>query len=69
MHENKTTISSPNLLSDRAILEPRDVLERLIRMNQRYKVELQHAIQRGDQKKFSIVQQINKIDYLQTWNG
>ena len=43
LHENKTKLDSPHLIDDRKILEDRDVLERLIRVNQSYKTSLQHA--------------------------
>ena len=46
-------------------LEPRDVLERLIRVNQEYKTSLQHAINLG--QPFNVLEKINKIDYLQAW--
>ena len=40
LHENLTRIDSNHLLMDRILLEPRDVLERLIRTNQEYKSTL-----------------------------
>ena len=40
----------------------RDVLERLIRMNQNYKTSMQHAINLGDNK-LNLLSLINKIDY------
>ena len=47
LHENKTKLDSPHLIDDRKILEDRDVLERLIRVNQSYKTSLQHATNIG----------------------
>ena len=43
-HENMAKLDSPHLLSQRVSLEARDVLERLIRVNQDYKTHLQHAL-------------------------
>ena len=47
LHENQLKMDSPHLLSDRLPLEDRDVLERLIRINQSYKTELSHALNTG----------------------
>ena len=67
-HENMVEIDSPHLLMERCFLEARDVLERLIRMSQNYKTTLFHALATED-KKFNILEQINKIDYSQDWNS
>ena len=55
-------LDSHHFLLDRIPLENRDVLERLIRTNQDYKVSMQHAINRKD-KNFKILEKINKIDF------
>ena len=74
-HENKTGLDSAHLLCHRVSLEPRDVLERLIRVNQQYKTNLQHALNTEKQKyerlnqDFNILTQINKIDYAQLWDS
>lgn len=65
-HENMTKLDSNHFLSDKVSLEPRDVLDRLIRMSQEYKTSLQHAINTGD-KSHQILEKINKIDYSQSW--
>ena len=68
-HENRNGLDSPHLLCHRLSLEPRDVLERLIRVNQQYKTNLQHALNTEKQsyerltQDFNILAQINKIDY------
>lgn len=49
------------------------MLERLIRVNQQYKTNLQHALNTEKQsyerltQDFNILAQINKIDYAQPW--
>lgn len=49
-------------------LESRDILERLIRLNQRYKVNLQHALNLK-QEDYNLLTAINSIDYLQDWDN
>ena len=56
------SLNSPHFFSDRVELEPRDVLERLIRMNQEYKTATVHAFNQG-RKDFNLLEKINKIDY------
>lgn len=63
---NRNKLDSPHLLSQPFALDPRDVLERLIRINQSYKSGLQHALNTGNSD-FKLLQMINKIDYLQPW--
>lgn len=65
-YENMRKRDSPHMIMQPLPLEQRDVLERLIRMNQSYKTSLQHAINLGDQD-FDIFSKIAKIDYLQQW--
>lgn len=65
-HENMYKLDSPHLLLDRHPLEDRDVLERLIRMNQSYKTSLSHALN-TNQKGFKLLQQINRVDFSQPW--
>ena len=68
LHENRDQLDSPHIFSDRKPLEDDAVLERLIRMNQSYKVNLTHALNRknaaGD---FKLLPLINKIDFTQSW--
>ena len=66
-HMNMVRLDSNHFLMDKSTLEPRDVLDRLIRMNQDYKTSLQHALNTGD-KSHRILEKINKIDYSQDWN-
>ena len=47
---------------DKKIMQPREVLDRLIRMSQDYKTYLYHALNTGD-KRHRILERINKIDY------
>jgi len=47
LFENMHTCDSKHLLLDREPQETRDVLERIIRMNQHYKTELVHAMNIG----------------------
>ena len=44
LHANQIQLDSPHLHWQQTVLEERDVLERLIRVNQRYKTNLQHSI-------------------------
>ena len=67
LHANTDHIDSPHLMMHPGTLEPRDVLERLIRMNQRYKVKLQHAVNLH-RKDFNILSCINTVDYAQPWS-
>ena len=46
--ENMRRRDSPHMIMQPIPLEHRDVLERLIRMNQNYKMSIQHAINLGD---------------------
>ena len=68
--ENMKQMDSPHMIDHPVALQSRDVLERLIRMNQHYKVKLCHALSgthlssRGG----DILTNINKIDYLQSWD-
>ena len=57
-HMNMDRLDSNHFLVDKSILEPRDVLDRLIRMNQDYKTSLQHALNTGD-KSHRILEKIN----------
>lgn len=66
LHENIAQLDSNHYFTDRAFLEPRDVLERLIRTNQEYKTSLQHALNTGN-KRHNILEKINKIDFSQPW--
>lgn len=61
-------LDSPHLLCHRKVLEDRDVLERLIRVNQAYKTELSHALN-TQQRDFQILRQINRIDYTKDWGS
>ena len=63
--ENMRKRDSPHMIVQPIPLVHRDVLERLIRMNQNYKTSLQHAINLN--KKINLLSLFNKIDYTQTW--
>ena len=52
LHANQIKLDSPHLHWQQTVLEERDVLERLIRVNQNYKTNLQHSLNRN--KKFNI---------------
>ena len=47
--------------------EVKNVVERLMRTNQNYKTNVQHAINTGNTN-FNLLEQINSIDYLQDWS-
>lgn len=66
LHENFEKLDSPHLLSDRTSLAPRDVLERLIRINQKYKTTLVHSLNLHDES-HNLLSKLNRIDYLQKW--
>ena len=68
LYENTRVRESPHLLCQRTRLEERDVLERLIRVNQAYKTNLQHAINTKDQD-FNILEQFNRMDFEQPWDS
>ena len=65
-HLNMDKIDAPHLIDQPTRLAPRDVLERLIRLNQNYKLATQHALNLGREKmpNFDIRNCINRIDYL-----
>ena len=44
LHENKTNQDSPHVHWQRVELKEEEVLERLIRVNQNYKSNIQHAL-------------------------
>lgn len=51
---------------------PKDVVERLIRINQNYKVTIQHAINQGKCSKLEdyqemVLELIHSVDYMQPW--
>jgi len=49
-------------------LEAQDVLERLIRMNQRYKTTMQHGVNlRKNNLEVTLLELIHKVDYQQAW--
>ena len=64
---NMNKRDSPHVILHPPTLESRDVLERLIRLNQRYKVELQHAL--NLKHDYNLLASINSIDYLQDWDA
>ena len=67
-YENMRRRDSPHMIMQPTQLEPRDVIERLIRRNQEYKVSLQHAINLG-KKDFKLIEKVSSIDYLQSWTN
>ena len=44
MHQNMTELDSPHLIDDPQILEIDDVLNRIVRISQNYKVSLVHGL-------------------------
>ena len=67
-HENMTQLDSNHYLLDKKLNQPRDVLDRLIRMSQDYKTSLFHAVNTGD-RRHRILERINRSDYAQEWDG
>ena len=65
-HKNFYRLDSNHFLDQPVELLSNDILERLIRTNQQYKVGLQHALNLKD-KSFSLLTKIFGIDYLQKW--
>ena len=63
LYENLVKLDSQHMFFQRLYLAPKDVLERLIRMNQNYKTGMQHAFNFSKFKEFKLLEQINKIDY------
>ena len=55
LYTDTYVLDSPHFYQEPYTLEPRDVSERLIRMNQRYKNSLQHAINMK-RKDFSVLE-------------
>ena len=66
-YENMRERNSPHMIMQPVPLAHRDVLERLVRMNQEYKCSLLHAI--NLRQDINILTKINKIDYLQEWGS
>ena len=64
--ENIYQLSSPHMIDDAVCLETRNVLERLIRINQDYKVSTLHALNQKDHH-YNLLSKIYRIDYLQEW--
>ena len=67
---NNYKLDSPHLLLEPTSLPTKNVLERLIRQNQSYKVGLQHALnieklEVNIRNRFNVLHKINRIDYLQ----
>ena len=66
-------VDSPHFFHQPYSLAVGEVVERLIRMNQNYKVQMQHAINMNtfgdDEEAFQtfMLEQIHRIDYLQPW--
>ena len=59
---------SPHFYHQPYYLKPRDIIERLIRMNQYYKVATQHEkTLKGQVSGEFALELINRIDYLQPW--
>ena len=44
LYENQTNLDSEHMFLQRQFLEPKDVIERLMRINQDYKAYTQHAL-------------------------
>ena len=60
--DNLNKLDTPHFICEPLPLPPRDVLERLIRRNCRYKQFLVHALNQG--KEINPMTKINSIDYL-----
>ena len=68
LHENIDQLNSSHIHDDRHPLEDEMVLPRLIRMNQAYKTNLTHALNRKNaDNNFMLLPLINKIDFTQPW--
>ena len=63
MHTNLYARDDGHVNFDPMVLKPTDTLERLIRMNQRYKVNVTHALNTGLHDKRPL-EYIFSIDYL-----
>ena len=66
--ENTIMRDSPHLIMHRTPMQPRDVLDRLIRMNQEYKRSLITAMTLHDNK-YKLLEKISNIDYMQKWGS
>ena len=71
-HTDVTRHDSPHFYHQPFSLNSRDVIERLIRANQNYKIKLQHAMNQRlceDMHVFEelVLDQIHRIDYSQPW--
>ena len=67
LFENSHQRDSPHLLLQPLVFANRDVLDRLMRMNQDYKRYVQHSLAQ-ENKRSKILTKISKIDYLQEWS-
>ena len=67
MHTNLSTRDHSHAGVDPLVLRQTDTLERLIRMNQRYKVNVTHALNTGVVDRMPL-EYIYTIDYLQPWS-
>ena len=65
-YENMYKLDSGHFFDHPKSLQPRDVLERLIRKNQAYKTGVLHALNLQDEK-FELLNVINGVDFLQHW--
>ena len=66
MHTNLSTRDHSHAGVDPLVLRQTDTLERLIRMNQRYKVNVTHALNTGVVDRMPL-EYIYTIDYLQSY--
>lgn len=72
LHTDVYRQDSPHFYHQPFSLDTKDVIERLLRMNQNYKIQSAHAMNEGlvtDLKDYQelVLDQINKIDYTQPW--
>ena len=63
---------SPHYFKEPYIMHDKNVMERLIRMNQNYKTAMQHALNLGEYNKeedfkLYMLEQIMKVNYEQHW--
>ena len=63
MHANLRQKDSDHVYLQPRQLEAKNALGRIIRFNQQYKVDLQHALNTNN-RSFNLLEKINRIDYL-----
>ena len=63
---NMTNRDEAHVFLQKKVLSASEVLARLIRLNQNFKVNTQHAVNTG-KKDYNLLREINSIDFKQKW--